>query len=140
MLLASALFSKFVCCLLVLCLPRVGQNSDYVIIVEQEGVEEELKVHRMLLESRSPFFRGMLESNMAEAQQGRFVVKDMLAPVVKAVLFFMYTGELCPGLLWTLRATIHGCNDWAAVIINDIGLHAVRVMPSCPFTSLCNAV
>eukprot|EP00878_Enallax_costatus_P013058 GHUV01013644.1.p1 GENE.GHUV01013644.1~~GHUV01013644.1.p1 ORF type:complete len:476 (+),score=203.40 GHUV01013644.1:518-1945(+) len=71
-----------------------GQNSDYVIVVEQDGVEEELKVHRMLLESRSPFFRGMLESNMAEAQQGRFVVRDMLAPVVKAVLFFMYTDEL----------------------------------------------
>lgn len=49
-------------------------------------------MHRMLLESRSPFFKGMLESNMAEAQQGRYVVRDMLAPVVKAVLFFIYTG------------------------------------------------
>jgi len=30
---------------------------------------------------------------MAEAQQGRYVVQDMLAPVVKAVLYFMHTGE-----------------------------------------------
>lgn len=70
-----------------------GQNSDYVVVVEHEGEQEEIKVHRMLLESRSPFFKGMLESNMTEAQQGRFVVRDMLAPVVRAVLFFMYTGE-----------------------------------------------
>jgi hypothetical protein len=56
------------------------------------GTEEEIPVHRMLLEARSPFFRGMLESNMAEAQQGRYVVRDMLAPVVKAVLYFIYTG------------------------------------------------
>lgn len=69
-----------------------GQNSDYVIVVDQDGEQEEIKVHRMLLESRSPFFRGMLESNMAEAQQGRYVVRDMLAPVVKAVLHFIYTG------------------------------------------------
>jgi hypothetical protein len=61
-------------------------------VVEQDGEQEEIKVHRMLLESRSPFFRGMLESNMAEAQQGRYVVRDMLAPVVKAVLYFIYTG------------------------------------------------
>eukprot|EP00879_Flechtneria_rotunda_P011184 GHRR01011682.1.p1 GENE.GHRR01011682.1~~GHRR01011682.1.p1 ORF type:complete len:514 (+),score=178.06 GHRR01011682.1:92-1633(+) len=71
-----------------------GQNSDYVIVVEHEGQAEEIRVHRMLLESRSPFFRGMLESNMAEAQQGRFMVRDMLAPVVKAVLYFMYTDQL----------------------------------------------
>jgi hypothetical protein len=63
-----------------------------VVVVEQDGEQEEIKVHRMLLESRSPFFRGMLESNMAEAQQGRYVVRDMLAPVVKAVLYFIYTG------------------------------------------------
>ncbi|WIA09235.1 hypothetical protein OEZ85_008643 [Tetradesmus obliquus] len=71
-----------------------GQNSDYVIVVDQDGEQEEIKVHRMLLESRSPFFRGMLESNMAEAQQGRYVVRDMLAPVVKAVLHFIYTDQL----------------------------------------------
>eukprot|EP00882_Tetradesmus_deserticola_P005054 GHRQ01005325.1.p1 GENE.GHRQ01005325.1~~GHRQ01005325.1.p1 ORF type:complete len:483 (+),score=208.75 GHRQ01005325.1:131-1579(+) len=71
-----------------------GLNSDYVVVVEQDGEQEEIKVHRMLLESRSPFFRGMLESNMAEAQQGRYVVRDMLAPVVKAVLHFIYTDQL----------------------------------------------
>jgi hypothetical protein len=65
-----------------------------VVVVEQDGEQEEIKVHRMLLESRSPFFRGMLESNMAEAQQGRYVVRDMLAPVVHAVLYFIYTGAL----------------------------------------------
>lgn len=46
-----------------------GRNSDYVVVVDQEGEQEEIPVHRMLLEARSPFFRGMLGSNMAEAQQ-----------------------------------------------------------------------
>lgn len=94
------------------CRPA-GLNSDYVIVVEHDGVEEELKVHRMLLEARSPFFKGMLESNMSEAQRGRFVVRDMLPPVVKAVLYFIYTGQqdgkkfiLCIDNMDILPATI----------------------------------
>lgn len=90
---AQELACPGVCVCLCVWLPvAAGQNSDYVVVVEQEGEEEEIKVHRMLLEARSPFFRGMLDSNMAEAQQGRYVVRDMLAPVVKAVLYFIYTG------------------------------------------------
>lgn len=63
-------------------------------MVQGEEGEQEIPVHRMLLEARSPFFRGMLESNMAEAQQGRYVIRDMIPPVVKALLHFIYTGGL----------------------------------------------
>lgn len=62
------------------------------MVQSDEGGEEEIPVHRMLLEARSPFFRGMLESNMAEAQQGRYVVRDIDANVFKALLHFIYTG------------------------------------------------
>lgn len=61
-------------------------------MVQGEEGEQEIPVHRMLLEARSPFFRGMLESNMAEAQQGRYVVRDINAEVFKALLHFIYTG------------------------------------------------
>jgi speckle-type POZ protein len=79
-----------------------GQNADYTIVVQSgEGDQEEIPVHRMLLEARSPFFRGMLESNMAEAQEGRYVVRDIDANVFKAMLHFIYTGELMDGQrLW----------------------------------------
>ncbi len=36
----------------------------------------------------------MLRNNMSEAQEGRFVIKDMVLPVVKAVLHFIYTDSL----------------------------------------------
>jgi speckle-type POZ protein len=74
---------------------RTGQNADYTIVVQSgEGDQEEIPVHRMLLEARSPFFRGMLESNMAEAQEGRYVVRDIDANVFKAMLHFIYTDAL----------------------------------------------
>lgn len=77
---------------LLMVVAAAGHNADYTIVVEHEGEQEEIPVHRMLLEARSPFFKGMLESNMAEAQQGRYVVRDLLPPVVKALLHFIYTG------------------------------------------------
>jgi speckle-type POZ protein len=73
---------------------RTGQNSDYTIVVQSDDGQEEIPVHRMLLEARSPFFRGMLESNMAEAQEGRYVVRDIDANVFKALLHFIYTDVL----------------------------------------------
>jgi hypothetical protein len=51
----------------------------------------------MILEARSPFFRGMLESNMAEANEGKYVIKDMLEPVARAVLHFIYAGGFVDG-------------------------------------------
>lgn len=72
--------------------PAAGHNADYSIVVEHEGSTEEIRVHRLVLEARSPFFRGMLESNMAESQQGRFVIRDMAPVVVKVLLHFVYTG------------------------------------------------
>jgi hypothetical protein len=81
-------------------LDAAGQNADYTIVVQSEdGGQEEIPVHRMLLEARSPFFRGMLESNMAEAQEGRYVVRDIDANVFKALLHFIYTGETNHGQL-----------------------------------------
>ena len=66
-----------------------GRGSDYTVVCG----EKEFPVHRMILEARSPFFRGMLESNMAEANEGKYVIKDMLEPVARAVLHFIYAGE-----------------------------------------------
>jgi hypothetical protein len=57
-------------------------------------LQEEFKVHRMVLEARSPYFRGLLGSSMAEAREGRLVIRELLPPVVRAVLHFIYTDEL----------------------------------------------
>ncbi|GBF94017.1 hypothetical protein Rsub_07285 [Raphidocelis subcapitata] len=59
-----------------------------------EGLRGEFRVHRMILEARSPYFRGLLGSSMAEAREGRLVVRELLPPVVRAVLHFIYTDEL----------------------------------------------
>lgn len=111
------------CCVLLCCrcVLHTGQNADYTIVVQSdEGGEEEIPVHRMLLEARSPFFRGMLESNMAEAQQGRYVVRDIDANVFKALLHFIYTGVwvcgvsgaellLLPGFLGSKQSPCSRC-------------------------------
>ena len=65
-----------------------GTSTDFVI--ECEG--EEFPVHRMILEARSPVFRGMLECSMTESKAGRCVVKDVIKPVLQVLLQFIYTG------------------------------------------------
>lgn len=52
----------------------------------------------MILEARSPYFRGLLGSSMAEAREGRLVIRELLPPVVRAVLHFIYTGACLCGV------------------------------------------
>jgi hypothetical protein len=64
---------------------------------ETVTLQEEFKVHRMILEARSPYFQGLLGSSMAEAREGRLVIRELLPPVVRAVLHFIYTGARAGG-------------------------------------------
>jgi hypothetical protein len=69
-----------------------GRNTDFIL--ECEG--EEFAVHRIILEARSPVFRGMLECSMTESQAGRCVVRDVIKPVLPVLLHFIYTGMPAP--------------------------------------------
>lgn len=67
-----------------------GSDSDCTFMVE----DEEFKVHKIILEARSPVFRALLNNPMKEGQEGRVVVRDIKAPVFKAMLQFVYTDSL----------------------------------------------
>jgi hypothetical protein len=43
---------------------------------------------------RSPVFSAMLESNLAEAQSGTLIIKDMSSKGMKELLRYLYTGSL----------------------------------------------
>lgn len=78
-----------------------GQHSDFTIVVEEDAVEgegepysEEIKVHKIILEARSPVFAAMLKRDMREGSEGKVVIRDIKAPVFRALLHFVYTDSL----------------------------------------------
>jgi speckle-type POZ protein len=54
----------------------------------------QIPVHRIILEARSPVFRALLNAPMREGQEGRVVLRDVRAPVVRALLHFVYSDSL----------------------------------------------
>jgi hypothetical protein len=54
----------------------------------------QIPVHRIVLEARSPVFRALLNAPMREGQEGRVTLHDVRAPVVRALLHFVYTDSL----------------------------------------------
>ena len=71
---------------------ETNTGRDFVL-VSSDGVEE--SVHRAILIARSPVFAAMFESNMTEVQTGRCVISDVMGPVLKALVKYMYCG--CSG-------------------------------------------
>lgn len=67
-----------------------GTGVDYTFIVE----EEEMKVHKIILEARSPVFKALLNTPMREGQEGRVVIGDMKAAVFNVLLHYVYTDSL----------------------------------------------
>lgn len=69
-----------------------GKDSDYTIVVEDEEnkVSEDFKVHRIILEARSPYFNALLNAHMKEGAEGRAVIKTIQPAVFKALLHFVY--------------------------------------------------
>jgi len=54
--------------------------------------EHEFECHKLILASRSPFFKTMFETNMKEKKTGKYVIKCMKAEVFEDVLKYIYTG------------------------------------------------
>lgn len=63
-----------------------GVNSD--ITFEVDG--EKFPAHKLVLAARSPVFKAQLFGVMREKESGVIQVKDIEAPVFKAMLYFMY--------------------------------------------------
>jgi len=55
--------------------------------------EKEFNCHKIILSSRSPVFKAMLELNMKENQTGRIEIKDMNLDVFEDMLKYIYTCE-----------------------------------------------
>jgi len=55
--------------------------------------EKEFNCHKIILSSRSPVFKTMLELDMKEKQTGRIEIKDMNLEVFEDLLKYIYTSE-----------------------------------------------
>lgn len=67
-----------------------GEFSD--ITIEASGVE--FKAHKAILIARSEYFRAMLTHNTIEANTGQVKVSDIDPQVMRAVLRFIYSGNI----------------------------------------------
>lgn len=67
-----------------------GQGVDYMFDVEGE----EMGVHKIILEARSPVFRALLNTPMREGHDGKVVIHDIKAPVFRVLLHYVYTDSL----------------------------------------------
>lgn len=65
------------------------QSSDVIVKVD----EESFPVHKLILSSRSPVFKAMLNSNMLESRTHEIIIVDFSADIVKEFLSFLYTDQ-----------------------------------------------
>ena len=64
--------------------------TDFVIRAGSESYD----CHRVILASYSPVFRRMLQCDMKEKSTGMVTIEDTKPDVIKAMLNFIYTGEI----------------------------------------------
>ncbi len=69
--------------------PDEGLYSDFTITAG--GLQ--FKVHKLLLATRSPVFRAMIDSNMVEGESSCVKMEDHTPEVVKEMLTYIYTGQ-----------------------------------------------
>ncbi|XP_035678010.1 kelch repeat and BTB domain-containing protein 2-like [Branchiostoma floridae] len=71
-------------------LQKAGVLQD--VVLEVEG--RQFPCHRLVLSARSPYFRAMFTSDMAESRQKTVVLQDMDADVFEEILSYIYSGTL----------------------------------------------
>ena len=64
--------------------------SDFCLIVG----EKELKVHKIILGARSPYFKAMFSSENEENRKNLVEITDFELEVIEALLKFLYTGKI----------------------------------------------
>ena len=67
-----------------------GKDSDITIVAEDEA----FPVHKIILESRSPVFRALLNNTFKEGCEGIVHIKEIKTPVLKVLLHFVYSDAL----------------------------------------------
>lgn len=67
-----------------------GRDSDVQFVAE----EEIFHVHKLILETRSPVFRALLNNSFKEAKEGIIYLREIKAPVLKVLLHFAYSDAL----------------------------------------------
>ncbi|QDZ23047.1 POZ domain-containing protein [Chloropicon primus] len=71
---------------------KSGENSDFTFVVEGE----EMPAHRLIVASRSPVFKALLENDMMEGKAKKIDIVDVRAPAFQILLHFVYTDSLPP--------------------------------------------
>jgi hypothetical protein len=69
---------------------RLGKKTDVVLLVNGD----EINVHRLILEMRSPVFEAMFTHKMTESLTGEVEICNIRTPVFREFLKFIYTGSL----------------------------------------------
>ncbi len=69
--------------------PDEGLYSDFTITAG--GLQ--FKVHKLLLATRSPVFRAMIDSNTLEGECSCVKIEDYTSEVIKEMLTYIYTGQ-----------------------------------------------
>eukprot|EP00210_Caulerpa_lentillifera_P008622 g8226.t1 len=67
-----------------------GQGSDVQLVAEEETFD----VHKIILETRSPVFKALLNKSFKEGNESMVELKEIRAPVLNALLHFLYTDTL----------------------------------------------
>ncbi len=69
---------------------RTGEGSDFKFVVEGE----EMPAHRLIVASRSPVFKALLDNDMREGKETTIHIHDVRAPAFQILLHFVYTDAL----------------------------------------------
>lgn len=67
-----------------------GRGSDVQLLAEEEAFD----VHKVILSTRSPVFRALLNKSFKEGSESIIHLKEIKAPVLRALLHFTYSDNL----------------------------------------------
>eukprot|EP01018_Ginkgo_biloba_P035521 Gb_29654 [translate_table: standard] len=73
--------------------PMLDQYTDVVLEV---GDGSKIKAHRIVLISKSPVFKAMLENEMEESRSGTIKITDFSYAVLRSFVHYLYTAEAFP--------------------------------------------
>lgn len=71
-------------------LQKTDSLCDVTVVVN----EDEIRAHKLVLASSSPYFRAMFTSGLNEAMQDRIVMREIEFSALRDIIHFFYTGEI----------------------------------------------
>jgi len=80
---------------------KEGKHSDFKIICGNPDQETRTSIpcHKVFLANESPYFAGMFESGMQEAENAEVEIKDYNVEVVKTFVEYFYTKKIEPQMM-----------------------------------------